>query len=333
MVLILDTDSVTPGERAEALQNAASQNCSTSAATFIDPDDVQGRVHMYDFGLSTVLNIEASGTTLRRTPRMSRAMNECSIALALPVRATNTMSWQREYRAFGPRDLILVDLSSPYVYTWPDHGASYALHVDFETLGLPMEMIRTAAARLHTSPIYDLVREHVARITTNARALEGTAAAGHLGAATVELMHALVISAAQDEGGTDEALHATTATRVQSYVRLHLRDPELSPARIAAANGLSVRALFQIYASLGTSLEQSIIDQRLLGARSDLRSAARRHHAVATIAMSWGFTNPSHFSRRFREAFGCTPRDCRRGTVADSGPPAPGSTAHSSGRS
>lgn len=173
---------------------------------------------------------------------MARAMNECSIALALPVRATNTMMWRREPRVFGPRDLILVDLSAPYVYTWPDDGASDALHVDVDTLGLPMDLVRAAAAQLHTSPIHDLVRDHVARLTLNARTLEDTAAAGHLGAASVELMHALVVSAAQDGARAADALRRSTTTRVQAYVRHHLRDPQLSPERIAVANGLSVRA-------------------------------------------------------------------------------------------
>lgn len=59
-MLVLDTDSVATGERADAFQEAVSRNCSTSAAAFADPGAVQAKVHMYDFGPSKVLNIDAS---------------------------------------------------------------------------------------------------------------------------------------------------------------------------------------------------------------------------------------------------------------------------------
>jgi AraC-like DNA-binding protein len=316
VVLVLDTASVPAADRAEAFQSTVSQNCSTSMATFADPGSLRAEMHVFDLGVAKVFNIEASGTTLRRTPRMSRAMNECSIALALPLRASNHMMWEREHRLFGPRDLILVDLSAPYVYGWPGDGASYAFHVDFDGLGLPMDTIRTAARELRTSPLYPLVRDHITRVTTEAHLLADSAAASHVGAASAELMHALIVSAAGDTRRLGEAMHASSAARVQAYVRHHLRDPDLGPARIAAANGMSVRALYKMYETLGQSLEQSIIQQRLRGAKAELSAPSRRHRSIAATARAWGFTNPSYFSQRFRQAFGVTPRQWRTGATA-----------------
>jgi hypothetical protein len=102
---------------------------------------------------------------------MARAMNECSIVLALPMRTTNHLTWDREDRSFGPSDMILVDVSSPYVYGWSGEGASYAFHVDFAQLGLPMDTIRAATRQIHASPLYPLVRDHIARVTSDAEAI------------------------------------------------------------------------------------------------------------------------------------------------------------------
>jgi AraC-like DNA-binding protein len=315
-MLVLDTDALRPTERAEAFQTCVSANCSTSAASFDDPASVRAELHVHQLGPAKIFTIEASGTTLRRTPRMTRDVNECEIALALPVRTSNHMMWGREERLFGPRDMILVDLSAPYVYGWHGEGASYAFHVDVDQLGLPMDVVRTATRHLHASPIYPLVRDHIVRVLTEAHRLADSAAATQVGAASVELMHALVVSAAGDAQRLGDAMHASLAARVQAYVRHHLRDPELSPQEIATANGLSVRALYAIYEDLGTSLEQSIIQQRLNGARTDL-SAPRRHHgSIAATARAWGFTNPSFFSARFRKAFGVTPKQWRAGIRA-----------------
>ncbi len=305
-ILVLDTASVPAADRADAFQAAVSQNCTTSMATFDEQVELHAEMHVFDLGTAKVFNIDASGTTLRRTPRLSRAMNECPIALALPMRASNQLMWERENRTFGPRDLILVDLSAPYVYSWPTDGASYAFHVDYDHLGLPMDTIRRAARNLDSSPLYPLVRDHIARVTADAQELADSGAAHHVGAASVELMHALILSAAGDGRRTDDALHTSTAARVQAYVRLHLRDPDLGPERIAAENGLSVRALYKLYETLESSLEQSIIDQRLHGAKADLADPGLRHRSIASIAQSWGFSNPSFFSNRFRNAVGVT---------------------------
>lgn len=183
------------------------------------------------------------------------------------------------------------------------------VEIGVDDLAVSLETVRAAVGRLRTSPLHPLVRNHLAAVTAEAPALPGGAAAAGLGTATVDLVRALVLSAATRMPG--DARPASTAARVQTYVAAHLRDPDLGPARIAAANAVSVRTLYTIYETLGTSLERSILDQRLRGARADLSTPGRRHHSIAAVARSWGFTNPSSFSQQFRRAFGTTPRRCR----------------------
>ena len=103
------------------------------------------------------------------------------------------------------------------------------------------------------------------------------------------------------------------AAQLHEYVAEHLRDPGLTPARIAAANGMSLRSLYALYESIGASLEQSIIRQRLEGARLDLSRSPQRYVSIAATARAWGFTNASFFAQRFRQEFGVTPRQWRSG--------------------
>jgi len=316
-MLVLDTRSLAPGERAEAFQATVSANCSSSMASFEDPDAIHARMAVSDFGAAKVFTIDASGTTLRRTARMSRALTESAIALALPMRTDNHMTWDREERLFGPQDLILVDLSVPYVYGWQGSGASYALHVDVGDLGVPRDMVHAAARELRGSPLYGLVRDHVARVTAQAEQLAASAGAPELGAASAELMRALIVSAAADGRRLRDAMQSSLQARVQAYVRTHLREPDLTPARIAAATNVSLRALYKLYETLGESLEQAIIEQRLRGARADLLAPRRRYASIAALARAWGFTSPSFFSSRFRRAYGVTPRQLLAGATPD----------------
>lgn len=109
----------------------------------------------------------------------------------------------------------------------------------------------------------------------------------------MHLVRALVLSAAGGAEPAGRARPASTAERVRSYVVAHLRDPDLGPARIAAANAVSVRTLHTIYEALGTSVTRSILAQRLDGVRTDLSSPGRRHHTIAAVARSWGLRNPA----------------------------------------
>ena len=228
--------------------------------------------------------------------------NAPEIALVLPEREGDPASCA----------LVLVDP--------PAHGVdgkpADALHLDLDELGLPLDVVRAAARELRSSPLYPLVRDHVVRVTAHARTCADSAAAGDLGRASVRLVRALVLSAAEQARALDDATPASTADRVDAYVRTHLRDPDLTPAEIAAENGISVRALYRIFEARGVGLERSIIERRLEGARTDLAAPGRRHHSIATVARTWGFDNPSFFSRRFRAAFGVTPRQWRDGTGA-----------------
>ncbi|WP_442819328.1 AraC family transcriptional regulator [Streptomyces sp. NBC_01236] len=60
------------------------------------------------------------------------------------------------------------------------------------------------------------------------------------------------------------------------------------------------------------SLEQTIIEQWLEGARSTLASPVGRTRTIGSVARAWGFTDASHFTRRFKEAYGVTPKEWRR---------------------
>jgi AraC-like DNA-binding protein len=327
LMLVLDTSVLSTSDRGDAYQSSVSQNCTTSTASFESPKTLWAKVHAYDLGPAKVLTIDASGTTLRRTPRMARAMNDCPIALAMPLRTVNRLTWEREDQSFDRRDLMLVDLSAPYTYGWQGDGASYAFHVDYEHLDLPMDVIHTAALNLRTSPIYALVRDHITRVMTDAQQISDSGTAPDVGAASAELMRALIVSAADDSRRLQDAMHSALIERVLAYVRHHLRDHDLTPAKIAAGNAISVRELYRIYERRGLSLEQSITQQRLLGAHDDLTASRGRDIAIATIASRWGFSNPSFFASRFKREFGMSPRQWRELEEAKSGAVATGTGA------
>ncbi|MFD0475165.1 AraC family transcriptional regulator [Nonomuraea thailandensis] len=43
------------------------------------------------------------------------------------------------------------------------------------------------------------------------------------------------------------------------------------------------------------------------------------HRTIDAIARTWGFTSPAHFARRFRQAYGSTPRTWRAASAPNTG--------------
>jgi AraC-like DNA-binding protein len=109
----------------------------------------------------------------------------------------------------------------------------------------------------------------------------------------------------------ERRLNAVVLARVKAYVSEHLRDPALSPVRIATENGFSVRYLHRLFERTGETITAGILRQRLHCAYADLIDSRMAQATITDIALSWGFNDSSHFSRAFSRTFGVTAREVR----------------------
>lgn len=99
--------------------------------------------------------------------------------------------------------------------------------------------------------------------------------------------------------------------QLQDYILAHLQDDALSPTTVATANNMSPRYVHMLFAQIGVSASSWIRMQRLERCRDDLRSRTYRDCSIAEIAYTWGFADPSHFTRIFKQQFGVGPREYR----------------------
>jgi len=99
--------------------------------------------------------------------------------------------------------------------------------------------------------------------------------------------------------------------RVKSYIRLHLRDPDLTIDRIAGALSCSKRYLHMCFADEGFSITEFIWTERLDHCRRELEEATPIGRTITDVAFSWGFNSSSHFSRLFKKRFGAPPSRTR----------------------
>lgn len=313
MAVLLDTSEIPRRDRAERIISVIMDATAPSQAALEDPTgNVRARMDLWTFGNAVLFRNESTGIRMFRTPAQARRQASPIIALAVQELGVGRHEQFGARRLVPSGELLMTDRTAPYDFSWSGNGAARALEIPLDQLGLPLDVIRRAGTRLPTSPVYRLLAGHITALARDADRLSVDCASATLGTASIELARALLASAAQDERHSRPALAETLLIRIRAYVRRHLRDPELRAASIAAAHNISVRHLYRLCAQADFSLEQWIISQRLDGARQELAHPAGHRRSVTMIARRWGFRDPTHFSRRFRAAYGITPRDWRR---------------------
>jgi AraC-like DNA-binding protein len=107
-------------------------------------------------------------------------------------------------------------------------------------------------------------------------------------------------------------LGAFHLARIKRCIEERLADPTLSVASLASRLGLSVSQVHRVFANEPLTPAQYIWERRLEACSRDLREPRLAGRTVAEIAFGRGFNDAAHFSRAFRERFGCSPRAWRQ---------------------
>jgi len=95
-------------------------------------------------------------------------------------------------------------------------------------------------------------------------------------------------------------------------LRASLHEADLSPAKLAERHHISTRTLYYAFASAGTTFREELMRLRLERAGELLSTPCLSESPILEIATRCGFTDPSHFARRFRHHFGRWPLQFRR---------------------
>lgn len=314
MALLLDTMTLPLRDRRDALITTLRDASGTGRVEPADDEPVRARVDLWSFGSASILRADSNGFANIGTTRSARSASGEHIAIGVHEVGAAHYQVGTTTQTVQTGEVLLVDVNRPFSFGWRGRGAALSLNTSAEDLALPADLIRQAGPRLRSSPLYGLFSHHLLDLSRNADLLSGSPAAGMLGAASIELARALIATAVEDVAGTRDVVEQTLIVQVRAYVRQHLRDPDLSPGTIAAALAISPRHLHRVCTNAGLRLEQWIIARRLDHAKAELAHPSSRHLSIGRVARRWGFKDPTHFTRRFRTAFGVLPSEWRRGT-------------------
>ncbi len=145
-------------------------------------------------------------------------------------------------------------------------------------------------------------------------AAPGAASAAAIGASLVDLVADTALEARRDGTPETGSRRARLLARAQDCIATRLADPELDPAAVARACGVSLRTLHAAFEGRALSLAAAIREARLLACHQALRDPQYAAQSVTEIALARGFSDAAHFGRLYKARFGRPPGRDRRAT-------------------
>lgn len=280
------------------------------------PDNAafDGRIVERMRGDTVFSEVSADGHQLSRRLHGQLRGDEDYFLLLLLREGRTVMEQPGRSAAMLPGDMVLCDASRDYLLHLPGRFSHDVLMLPGTALrrALPgawrhagqLLPANTAATHLLRDCMVSL-RHHADRLP--AEGVNATAAAA------LELLCA----ALRGMGGVanpqlrSDRLRGYHQRRLQAYVMAHLHESTLGVAQIAGALRMSTRQVHKLCEDQPLTLSAWIRKERLDAARRQLEGRGAASLGIAELAWSLGFQSPAHFSRLFRAAFACSPREYR----------------------
>ena len=122
-----------------------------------------------------------------------------------------------------------------------------------------------------------------------------------------ELMREIIRKKQGMVSKTSETLFQEYVNQAVAYIEEHLSDEDLSVMQIAAQLHLNSAYFGRVFKKIyGTSLKKFILDKRMERAKELL---VEGKYSITTVGSMVGISNPSYFTRLFRENTGKLPSE------------------------
>ena len=256
-----------------------------------------------------ITNVNADLQQIQRTTKCIRQDDIDDYFLVIQRQGRILMQQGDKSVVLHPGDMILIDSAHPSEFSiFGDRSKSVSLHVPRADLEARFGYNIPGGIALRAGD-------------PTAMAIEAIIAKSNAPSdADVHLQHALynMLGVAlldrnlgcQSSSSISKKHECSVLSKAVSYVETRHTDPDVKPSMIADDLGLQPHQVQRAFKSIGTTATKYLLTKRLETARTLLvkRSGMPQPDLVSTAAYSAGFSDISYFNRRYREAFGCTPK-------------------------
>ncbi len=271
-----------------------------------------GKIRAGAIGGLGLAHFSCDECAVRRTPACLKSAIDDDILIGMPLTGRILVHQDGRDSIAGPGSIYFLDPRRPFSFEIRHGIQSMVLKVPRAELQTRVGEISALTARPLTgrNPERALVSSFIGMLVGRVDVLSEPTSEK----IAQQLLDLLALAFDVEMPGRHATLSSTRATallRLKDVIEARLHESELRPATAAAAAGISVRYANALLAQEDTSLERFIVLRRLQRCRSVLEDPKEFGRAITDIAYAHGFSDVSHFTRRFKALFQCSPSEYR----------------------
>ena len=307
---VVTTDHVAPRERAPVWREWVWKHFGGLQSDLYGDTEFDGHMASAHAGDVILTRLEANRHRVVRTQDMVRASDAGYLKIVAPLRGRAGVEQLGRQAWVSPGAWTIYDTTGSYAVDNPERVEHLIVMVPKAHLierGLRLDALMAR----HVGGASGISRVALATMRSTFEELPHMSANAARGAGELiaQLVHLSLIELSGQQTAVTQ--REVLRDRIRGYIALNLRDPTLSVEHIAHALNCSKRHLHNAFANSEDTLASHILRLRLEACIRELRQGGPQGRPITDIALSWGFSNLSHFSRVFCEHTGRSPRDFR----------------------
>ena len=312
MAIVLDTTLSLPHQRLALWQDIV---CDTFVCLDCQSDlreGFQGSVSQSTLGPVSFTQVDSRAQRVQRTPSRISRTSEDYVLVALGTVGVNGVYQDGREAVVSAGQFVIYDTTRPYELRFNDDFSQTIVQMPRKLMHQRIGSFDALTATTFGGerPLERLAYDFMLGMTRTIEHVDSATGTRVLEQA-LDLV-AMALAGRLHERSPDQSYHRSALLyRLKNYILTHLRDPDLSLARAAAAVGISPRYASDLMAADQIAFRGYVQAQRLERCRRDLADPACAARHVSDIAFAWGFNDLAHFSRVFKQRFGASPRECR----------------------
>lgn len=268
------------------------------------------------FGFSGLImhRIESDPVTIYRRDEDIHSDRVSDFLLHLQI--VGTAQFRQGNQAFTlERDAIaIVPGGIPYAVAYPEKGSKIILRIPhrvFHERVVGREDGETGAMAFGGDGLVPVLISMLKSLTVGQGDRLSVIEQFALADSFLSLLGSVVRSRGRTFADRNEKDQSVRLSRILAYLDSHFCDHELTPAKLAVANHVSVRHLHSLFQQSGSTVSKALWERRLRAGRDDLLDPAMSGLTICEIAYQRGFSDSAHFSRAFKTRFGVSPNQFR----------------------
>ncbi|MFK5595625.1 helix-turn-helix domain-containing protein [Methylobacterium sp. HMF5984] len=315
MKTIFSTEHVHPRDRFDFWHDVARKDVVDHAATPRCRNTFRAQLRSGAVGAIGLVSFQNSEMSVAHTQHHIAQANTDELFVCRQFGGQIALEQDGRQVVLEPGDITLVDPSLQYQGRFSEASDVLVLKVPRQLmearLGQTREM--TARAIKPSTAETGLLSASLAMLPFHTPEAGSTAEA-LLGPHLLDLITLSVGQAMGQDGLRTSSSRALVRVRLRAVIEARLADRTLDAGTVASAAGVSVRYANAVLADESTSIAQLVQARRLARCRQALEDPMQRGRTMSEIAYGWGFSDMTHFGRRFKAAYGVLPSEHRRRT-------------------